>query len=114
MKSLRTSYRRTILSLTLIVLLLSSSVGCTGLFADEDTEPIRVLTFHAEWCQACKRDMPAILRLTASGEYYFFIVDHDENPDMVEQHDVRRTPTYIVMDTYWEEVSRAHRIEDLE
>ena len=85
-----------------------------GRSAADDADPVKVLAFHAEWCSACKRDMPTILRLTASGEYYFFMVDYDERPEVVEYYGVSRIPTYIILDDDWEEVYRTGYIEDLE
>lgn len=97
-----------------MILLLSSSVGCIGVSADDAPEPPLVLAFHAEGCGACKKDQSVIIVLEESGEYRFLVLDYDKHSDLVKKHHIKRVPTYVVLDDYGNEVSRTHRIEDLE
>lgn len=66
--------------------------------APDGDEP-RVLAFVAPWCGACRRLEPALDEAAAafSGHVPLVKVRVDEQPDEVERHAVRATPTTVAL-----------------
>lgn len=56
---------------------------------------IHVLAFTAKWCGNCQRDKPQIEELRRRG-VKVTVINADENPELVEKHEIGSLPTYIV------------------
>ncbi len=57
---------------------------------------IEVLAFTAEWCGPCKRNMPTLLSLKATG-VKVTIIDIDRQPELARQYGITSVPTYFVL-----------------
>jgi thioredoxin-like negative regulator of GroEL len=56
---------------------------------------VRVLAFTASWCEPCRRNVPALAQIRASG-VNVQIIDIDERPQLAKRYNVATVPMYIV------------------
>lgn len=58
-----------------------------------------VYYFTADWCQPCKRTRPIVEELnreqTTAG---FQIIDVDDNPELVQNFNIRSVPTFVLFE----------------
>ena len=72
-----------------------------------------LLVFYADWCTPCKRNMPTIERFAREAKIDVIMVNVDTSPGMVEEFEVTRVPTYIVIDETFGELIRTSKIREL-
>lgn len=56
----------------------------------------KILVFTATWCGPCRENKPEIDKLKTAG-YPIKIVDVDRNRDLVEKHQIKSLPTFVVL-----------------
>lgn len=82
-----------------VVILIVLCLGCgSRLNGGEDRSSkckISVIAFVAEWCAPCKRAMPALIAIRASG-VQVTIIDVDKQPDIAKRYGVSSVPTFLV------------------
>lgn len=63
---------------------------------------MEVIKFGAEWCSACK----ALDNIFEKESVNWKIVDVDENPELVLEHNINKLPTILFVNKKGEEVNR--------
>ena len=63
---------------------------------------MKVIKFGADWCSACK----AMDLMFTDESKNWKIVDVDENPEMVLEHNINKLPTILFLNKKGEEVNR--------
>lgn len=57
---------------------------------------VKLLAFHADWCQPCHKMEPTLDALENKG-YDVQRIDVDQNPRLAEKYHVEQLPTFIVL-----------------
>lgn len=84
------------------ILLISFLVSLCSLqaFSDEEKRPTLVI-FSADWCSNCKKAKEDINNNKELSEtiknYYVVVADFDIDKDLVEGYDVKKIPTFVVI-----------------
>lgn len=58
---------------------------------------MKLLKFHAEWCEPCKRADPLIEALAMKAGVPVESIDIDQQPEMARHHLVMSVPTVILL-----------------
>lgn len=75
---------------TIVLLLLVG--GCVPPTSQQPD--VTVYAFTATWCPPCQADKPKLHRLQESG-FNIIVFDSDEHPEIFQQQQVTRMPTYL-------------------
>lgn len=60
---------------------------------------VAVVAFSANWCDSCQNfqstTLPQLEKLYSDNNVVFYKVDVDENPELADQHNINKLPTFL-------------------